>query len=274
MVKQRGQDGKEQPWPVQPESAGAVDCAVGGSQHPFRTANAYDKALGLKAAKKPNPFLLTSGLAAFRQQHFGVKPQRSWQEAVVRYLASKANLRSFRDYQRICRMLAPYLCSMMLAKINGDVIWAITQTEAVAATAARRFRSPSTCCSTTPRGAIFGGGGGGGGGDGGTTINALPNGLGGGRGGGGRGNSGGAHGSHGTGTHDRGATGLMAGRQARAAAAQEATTARRTRPAKAATVGAGRVRRKTAPTAARPDRTVAADQAEVRAMRSRSTVTP
>jgi integrase len=58
-----------------------------------------------------------------------VKPQRSWQEAVVRYLASKVNLRSFRDVQRICRMLHPYLGGLILSHINGDVIWTVAQGE-------------------------------------------------------------------------------------------------------------------------------------------------
>ena len=68
-------------------------------------------------------------LEAYREENFGVKPQHSWQEAVVRYLASKANLRSYRDVQRICRMLHPYLGELMLSHINGDVIWSVTQGE-------------------------------------------------------------------------------------------------------------------------------------------------
>ncbi len=48
-------------------------------------------------------------LEAFREHHFGFKPQRSWQEAVVRYLAIKVNLRSFKDAQRICCKLDPFL---------------------------------------------------------------------------------------------------------------------------------------------------------------------
>ena len=48
-------------------------------------------------------------LEAYRERHFGIKPERSWQEAVVRYLAVKSMLRSFCDVQRICRMLDPYL---------------------------------------------------------------------------------------------------------------------------------------------------------------------
>jgi integrase len=77
-------------------------------------------------------------LEAFRAENFGIKPQRSWQEAVVRYLASKANLRSFRDVQRICRMLDPYLGQLTLSRITGDVIWTVTQAEL------RRGNAPAT----------------------------------------------------------------------------------------------------------------------------------
>ena len=66
-------------------------------------------------------------LEAFREHHFGFKPQRSWQEAVVRYLTIKASLRSYRDVNRICRMLDPYLGSLTLNQINGDVIWSVVQ---------------------------------------------------------------------------------------------------------------------------------------------------
>jgi integrase len=68
-------------------------------------------------------------LEAFREVKFGIKPQRSWQEAVVRYLAGKAHLRSFADVQRICRHLDPYLRSLQLTEITGDVIWNLTQGE-------------------------------------------------------------------------------------------------------------------------------------------------
>lgn len=66
-------------------------------------------------------------LEAYKELHFGIKPERSWQEAVVRYLAIKSNLRSYRDVNRICRMLDPYLGSLMLNQINGDVIWKIVE---------------------------------------------------------------------------------------------------------------------------------------------------
>ena len=68
-------------------------------------------------------------LDAYREAHFGVKPHRSWQEAVVRYLEVKATLRSFRDVKRICCHLHPYLGSLTLNQINGDVIWSVVQGE-------------------------------------------------------------------------------------------------------------------------------------------------
>jgi len=68
-------------------------------------------------------------LDAYRQAHFGFKPERSWQEAIVRYLEVKARLKSYRDTQRICRHLHPYLGTMMLHHINGDVVWSIIQGE-------------------------------------------------------------------------------------------------------------------------------------------------
>lgn len=38
------------------------------------------------------------------------------QDAVVRYLTMKSKLRSFRDVQRICRMLDAYLGQLMLRR--------------------------------------------------------------------------------------------------------------------------------------------------------------
>ncbi|WP_295624134.1 site-specific integrase [uncultured Nitrosomonas sp.] len=66
-------------------------------------------------------------LEAFREHHFGIKPQRTWQEAAVRYLAIKANLRSIKDVQRICCKLDPILGHLMLNQITGDVIWSVIQ---------------------------------------------------------------------------------------------------------------------------------------------------
>ena len=68
-------------------------------------------------------------LDAYRGHHFGIKPQRSWQEAVIRYLDIKRGLRSFKDLQRICRLLDPYLGTMALNHINGDVVWRVAQGE-------------------------------------------------------------------------------------------------------------------------------------------------
>ncbi len=68
-------------------------------------------------------------LDAFRETHLGIKPKRSWQEAVVRYLKVKASLRSMRDVRRICRNLDAYLGDKMLTDITGDVIWSIVQRE-------------------------------------------------------------------------------------------------------------------------------------------------
>lgn len=74
-------------------------------------------------------FLAKLKLDAYRETHFGIKPQRSWQEAVVRYLSLKQSLRNFPALQRICRYLDRYLGSMSLNQINGDVIWTIIEGE-------------------------------------------------------------------------------------------------------------------------------------------------
>lgn len=66
---------------------------------------------------------------AFQATYLGVKLKRTWQEAVVRYLAVKVNLRSIEDVRRICRMLDPYLGQLTLDQINGDVIWSVVQGE-------------------------------------------------------------------------------------------------------------------------------------------------
>ena len=68
-------------------------------------------------------------LDAFRAVNFGIKPKRSWQEAVVRYLTIKSNLRSIEDVRRICRKLDPYFGSLMLDEITGDKIWQVIQGE-------------------------------------------------------------------------------------------------------------------------------------------------
>ena len=66
---------------------------------------------------------------SFREAAFGIKPRRTWQEAVVRYLEVKASLRSIRDVRRICRRLDPYLGDKLLTQISGDVVWQVCQRE-------------------------------------------------------------------------------------------------------------------------------------------------
>lgn len=84
---------------------------------------------GTEILEEAHALLAKLKLDAYRETHFGIKPKRSWQEAVVRYLAIKASLRSYRDLQRICRMLDPYLSVRTLDEITGDVIWSIVQKE-------------------------------------------------------------------------------------------------------------------------------------------------
>ena len=84
---------------------------------------------GTDVREDAEAYLAKLKLDAYRETHFGIKPQRSWQEAVVRFLELKRTLRSFTDVQRICRLLDPYLGSMMLNQITGDVIWSIVQGE-------------------------------------------------------------------------------------------------------------------------------------------------
>jgi integrase len=66
---------------------------------------------------------------AFRETAFGLKPRRTWQEAVVRYLTLKASLRSIEDVRRIFRKLDPYLGTRDLNEIDGDLVWKVVQGE-------------------------------------------------------------------------------------------------------------------------------------------------
>ena len=84
---------------------------------------------GTENREEAEALLAKLTLDAYRERHFGLKPERSWQEAVVRYLAVKSMLRSFGDVQRICRMLDPYLGTLTLNQINGDAIWSVVQGE-------------------------------------------------------------------------------------------------------------------------------------------------
>jgi integrase len=64
---------------------------------------------------------------SFRQAHFGIKPRRSWQEAVVRYLTLKQSLRSIDDVRRILAKLDSYFGALMLDEIGGDALWGVVQ---------------------------------------------------------------------------------------------------------------------------------------------------
>lgn len=66
---------------------------------------------------------------SFQETYLGIKPKRTWQEAVVRYLAIKANLRSINDVRRIMRKLDPYFGHLLLNQITGDVVWSVIQGE-------------------------------------------------------------------------------------------------------------------------------------------------
>ena len=84
---------------------------------------------GTQDRREAETVLAKLKVEAFREANFGIKPQRSWQEAVLRYLASKQHLRSIADVRRICRRLDPYLGKLNLGEITGDVIWHITREE-------------------------------------------------------------------------------------------------------------------------------------------------
>ncbi len=84
---------------------------------------------GTENRREAEALLAKLKVEAYQQANFGMKPQRSWQEAVVRYLSGKQHLRSFKDVRRICRRLDPYLGTLQLREITGDVIWQITQGE-------------------------------------------------------------------------------------------------------------------------------------------------
>ena len=67
---------------------------------------------GAEDRKEAEAYLAKLKLDSYREIHFGIKPQRSWQEAVVRFLAVKASLRDVKGYQGICRRLHEYLGDM------------------------------------------------------------------------------------------------------------------------------------------------------------------
>ena len=83
---------------------------------------------GTDSREEAEALLAKLKLDAYREHHFGIKPQLSWQEAAVRYLELKRNLRSFTTTRQILRALDPFLRDLMLDQINGDVVWKITET--------------------------------------------------------------------------------------------------------------------------------------------------
>lgn len=84
---------------------------------------------GTEDRAQAEAYLAKLKLDSYKEVNFGIKPHRSWKEAVVRYLEIKATLRSYRDVKRICCNLHPYLGDLMLNQINGDVVWSVIQGE-------------------------------------------------------------------------------------------------------------------------------------------------
>jgi integrase len=82
-----------------------------------------------ESGKEAEALLNKLKLEAYRGALLGIRPKRSWQEAVIRYLAVKAGLRSIEDTRRICRMLDPYFGRLTLDQLNGDAIWRVVQGE-------------------------------------------------------------------------------------------------------------------------------------------------
>lgn len=66
---------------------------------------------------------------AYMVSYLGMKPKRSWKEAVVRFLQVKATLRDIKQYQGNCRRLDAYLGNKMLDEIIGDTVWSVVQGE-------------------------------------------------------------------------------------------------------------------------------------------------
>ena len=74
---------------------------------------------GTENRREAEALLAKLKVKAYQEANFGMKPERSWQEAVVRYLLGKQHLRSFKDVRRICRRLDPYLGTLQPARDHG-----------------------------------------------------------------------------------------------------------------------------------------------------------
>src|SRR5713101_8032535 len=61
----------------------------------------------------------------WEQQRLGVKPRRSWKEAVVRWLAETSEKVTHQEDMRKLRWLDPFLGGLMLDEVTLDVIDAI-----------------------------------------------------------------------------------------------------------------------------------------------------
>ena len=84
---------------------------------------------GTENRAEAKAFVARLKVDAFRESHLGIKSRRTWQEAVVRYLVVKSNLRSIEDVKRICCKLDPYLGHLALDQITGDILWQVIQSE-------------------------------------------------------------------------------------------------------------------------------------------------
>lgn len=87
------------------------------------------KSAGTENREEAEAFLAKLKHEAYRSAYLGIKPRRSWQEAVVRYLSVKGHLRDVEKQRRLCRKLDGYLGHLKLNDITGDVIWSIVEGE-------------------------------------------------------------------------------------------------------------------------------------------------
>lgn len=99
-----------------------IDVALPNGQRIRRSTKTEER-------KEAEALLSKLKLEAYRGSFFGIARKRAWQEAVVRYLAVKASLRSIEDVRRTFRKLDHYLGHLCLDQITGDVIWTVVQGE-------------------------------------------------------------------------------------------------------------------------------------------------
>ena len=85
------------------------------------------KSSGIETRAEAEAFLAKLKLDAFREQVLGIKPRRTWKEAVVRFLQVKSSLRDVKQYRGNCRRLDPFLGELTLDQINGDTVWSVIE---------------------------------------------------------------------------------------------------------------------------------------------------